>query len=199
LEFLTGESSTNAIVSAIFNVLIYLAIIPGMWVAMRSQPVVTGWLRRTHYSAALANPFVRFILWLALGYFFTLPLIDLLYWIENWIGLASTLGQGSLANSLLSNYFITIVLYLVVYGVVLWGLRSFWVRTGWPKMVARLLAAGGVASMITGILRNTQIPFSFLQVNLGGMGFFIGWAVALLVIIFVISLINLERQQSEKQ
>lgn len=188
----------SAIDSVIFNVLIYLAIFPGLWVAMRMEPVVIRSLKQTRLSALFSNRMARFFFWLALGYFFTLPLIDILYWIESWFGLFSTSGQSlTPTNFLLSSYFLGIILLAVVYGVVFYILRPFWNVPGAPFRIGRLLAVGGVASLIADIVRGSTIPFVFLQATLGQGGFFLGWVVALVVMVLIIALMNTERQLAE--
>ncbi len=185
----------SATLTAIINVVIYLAIIPGLWLAGIMQPSVTGWLKHTRFSGIFSRPVVRFILWLALGYFFTLPLIDLLYWLESWIGLFTTQGQAlTFSGVLLSSYFLGIVMLGVVYGIILSITRSFWKPGGQSINVGRLFATGGVSSLVADIVRGATLPFSFLQSVMGVTGFFVGWFLALVVLVLIIALMNSEFQ-----
>lgn len=196
--------TTNWIYSGM-SILGIAGILAGLWMAGRFLPTFINWIRPKVNNGLLSQPFVKIILWLALGGLFTLPLQDIVRWLANLVNLVF-LSVRPGANGITTSfglipfqayYGFSLLLMLAIYGIIIWVTtddlltaerfnrteRSFIVLT------IASLSYHAVSNIFTYIF-DIQLPSSLAQQNYGIAGFLFAVAIGFLILLLILLGLN---------
>jgi hypothetical protein len=183
------------------SILIFLATIPALWISGR---------------IILRNPIsqdrsTRLFLWLALGGFFLIALVDLISLLRDVISLAIPSDQNATVFPLFLGttswqvyVAIVIAMGIIIYSFAVYYGQQLILKQGLPVIKELTLSsleqgfivlglAGLFNHMIRGIVLNfiwLRIPMSTSISSEGYIGSFVGWIIALLVLAIVIIFMN---------
>lgn len=189
------------ILDSIVSIIIFLATIPALWVSGR---------------IILRNPIsgdhpLRLFLWLALGGFFLIPLVDLISYLRDLISLAFLSDQNLTeiplflgTTSWLQYSAIVIATGIIIYSFAIYYGRKLIAEHGFPVM--KELALGsleqgfivlGLAGLFNHMIRGVVINFIWMRTPVptgapsqGVIGSFVGWIIAFLVLALVLIFMN---------
>jgi hypothetical protein len=188
---------SNDFANLLFSLLSILAIIPALWVARRFLAVIVPRVKDGQMRLLLVKPAGQLILWLALGTIFLLPLLDILSWLSDLIGLlaggAAVRTGGDWVYTVLM-LILSAVVYLVVLrlGRPLLGEKP-WFRTQMEGVgrLEKLFVGLAVASLVSQMMKHVvnqvvlfPIPGQTQLIN-GGAGSVL-LAVGVGIILFVL-------------
>ncbi len=195
-------------VSSISNIIMFLAVIPALWVSGRI--ILRNFMSSDHA--------IILFLWLVLGGFFLIPLIDLLSYLRNLVLLIVSPDQNMMEMPLFLGTIawfwyaiISLVVAITIYAVAMIYGKRLLVEHGQPlieqlslndmeKAFTVLGLAGLLSSMIHGIvgnflwILNTE---SARTVTLGSWGVILGWVLGFLLLILAILLMNQRLDKEE--
>jgi hypothetical protein len=187
----------------IYSILSFLAIlcIPvGLWIAKKFFPTCINWLRSKVNNDLFSQATVKIIVWLVLGGLFTLPLLDIVKWLVNWVNIIFIpVGQSGMFTTFLgpipSNVYFgfMLVLMLVSYGVVFWFASNYLSTTGQLNQAQRIfvvlifasLLYRGVSNILIYIF-SLQFPPNFSLPNYGLTGFFSEVAGGIVILVLIL-------------
>jgi len=198
------------IVNSVSNLILFLAIIPALWVSGRI-------ILRNPFAA---NRAITLFLWLVLGGFFLIPLVDLLSYLRSLISLLVSPEENMMQVQLFlgtTSWFlysaISLVVAVAIYAVAIIYGKKVLTEHGQP-VIERLSLndmeqtflilglAGLLSSMIHGIvgnflwILNTE---STRTVTLGDWGVILGWVLGFFILIVAILLMNLKLENARDE
>ncbi len=191
--------NVQQLVLMIFTLLVLLAMILGLWVAAGLLPWLVSRIRAEALRGRVAEGPGRFLLWLALGGFFTAPLIDLLGALFGGVNLFLS-GPDQFVTpwgttSIFLYYLLSDLLLAAVYAGVLWFSRGLWARDEEPGRLPRLFCALGAASLVNRIISgipsrvvSLPLPSPIFPQAPGTAGFLVGWVIGLAVLVILLAL-----------
>lgn len=196
------------IVNSISNFILFLAVIPALWLSGRII------LRNPIHS----DRAIQVFLWLVLGGFFLIPLIDLLVYLRSLISLLVSPEENMMKVQLFlgtTSWFlysaISLVVAAAIYAVAIIYGRRFLIEHGQPVIEQLSLndmeqaftvlgLAGLLSSMIHGIVGNflgILDTGSARTVTLGHWGVILGWVLGFLILIVAILFMNQKLENAE--
>jgi hypothetical protein len=199
-----GENKmfTTVWMTTVLNILSILSIIIGLWIAGRILPMFIVAVDFEDLRDRLNRPFVRAVLWFALGTLLSFPLLDFVRLLGNLATyLISPLQQGRFTTILgtVSIVFYSsfhLLLMLVIYGAVLWLLSEIITLPGKLNQIERTLLSLSVASLVyRGILAiftqifSLQLPIGVSQ-DYGVPGFLLEILIGLFILIAIVVLLD---------
>jgi hypothetical protein len=191
------------------SILGIVGIVVGLWMAGRFLPIFINWIRPKANHSLLSQPFLKIILWLALGGLFTLPLQDIVRWLANLTNIVFlTVRPG--ANGITTAfglipfrayYGFSLFLMLAIYGMVIWVTSDYLPTVEQFNRIEQIFIILAIASLSYHAVSNiftyifdVQLPSSLAQQNYGIAGFLS--AVAIGFIILCLILLGLNRFMS---
>jgi len=196
------------ILSSISNFIIFLAVVPALWVSGRM--ILKN---ATQYDRA-----IQLFLWLVLGGFFLIPLIDLLSSLRSLVSLIVSPEENMLEMQLFlgrTSWFlysaINLVVAVAIYAVAIVYGRRFLTEYGRPvierlslndteQVFIILGLAGLLSSMIHGIIANFLWILNTeanRTVTLGDWGAILGWVLGFLMLLLAVLLMNQRLDKEE--
>lgn len=185
------------IVDFLMSVLIFLALVPALWISGRI--ILRNAIAEARYT--------RLFLWLVLGGFFLIPLTDLIAYLGQWILLAVPSDQGTTPVFLFlgSTTWLSYSILFTVTGLIIYAVGIYYGR----KVIAEgrlpvikdlsldaleqnfmvLGLAGLFSTMVRGVLLNflsIRFPAASGLPSLGLTGSLVGWILALIVLALVL-------------
>ncbi len=177
---------TIYLIYSIMSILAILCILVGLWIAGKFLPACINWICPKVQNDLLSQPFAKFILWLALGGLFTLPLLDFVRWLSNFANIVFVpVGQGENGFTTFLGlipfqvyYGFYLILIVVIYGIVVWSTMDF-LSTAEPfNQTERIFIILSIASLFYHAVSNIfsyifsfQLPSGLVQQNYGIPGF----------------------------
>jgi hypothetical protein len=189
------------IINTIFYILNFLAVIPGLWIAGLLLPSIISWIQVEQIKILISKGPGRYILWIALGQLFSWPILDILGWIHGWTQINNPGGEypsiiGYIPGSALT--IVPLALCFLVYGAVIWILRSIWRYAERDKRVERISMVFCLASLVYHLVVGTserlwlfQLPNPLSQANIGAAGALIGTVLGLIVLAIILLILNM--------
>jgi hypothetical protein len=188
------------------SILAVVCIAVGLWIARKFLPTCINWLRPKLNNDLLSRPLVQFMLWLAIGGLFTLPLLDFVRWLGNLANLA-LLPAGEVDNGL--NTFLGLIpsqayygfyaiLAVVIYGIVIWLSLDYLPANGQLDKTEHTFILLSIASLVYHGVSNIfsyvfafQNPIITFQPDVGSAGFTIEVAVGVAILLIILLGLNL--------
>jgi len=191
------------IVSSISNIIMFLAVIPALWVSGRI--IIRNPVSSDHS--------IMLFLWLILGGFFLIPMTDLLSYLRNLLSIIVSPDENMMEMPLFlgtTSWFwysiISLVVAITIYAIAFIYGRKLLMEHGQPLIEGLSLndveqafivlgLAGLLSSMIHGIVGNflwilNTDTGTARSMPLGPWGAILGWVLAFLILIVVILLMN---------
>jgi hypothetical protein len=190
-------------VSSILNILAVLGIIVGLWIAGRLFPALLTWLHSENRNGLFSRPLVKILLWLALGAFFTLPLLDFVGWLGNLVNVAFAPQEGGEFSTILGTVtgrvysIFPLFLMLAVYGIIVYLAKDYISIPGHFNQTERIFIVFGIASLVYQGVHNIfsqvfsfQLPIINVMQNYGLLGYLIEVLVGIAILTEILIGIN---------
>jgi hypothetical protein len=187
--------------NSILSILSILSVIAGLWIAGKLLPDLIAWFYSAYRNDLLFRPLIKILLWLGLGAFFTLPLLDFASWLGNLMNFA-LVPQGEFSTMLgtvsMRVYSIfLLLLMLAVYGIIVYFARDYMKTGGHFNQAERIFIVLSIASLVyRGVhsifiqIFTFQLPIINVTQNLGITGFFIEVLVGIAILTVTLIILN---------
>ena len=188
------------------SILAIPCIFVGFWVAARFLPALINWIQPKVNHDLISHPSVKFILWLALGGLFSLPLLDFvrgLGYLANIVFLAGGPADNGFSTFLglapsWAYYGFNFILVLVIFGIVIWFCSDFLSTGRQFNRAERTFIIFSIASLFYHGVSNIftyiftfQLPAGFIQQNYGIGGFILEVAIGFVILSLILLGVNL--------
>lgn len=190
---------------SIMSILAILCIFIGLLVARKFLPACLNWILPKVQNDLPSQPFTKFILWLALGGLFTLPLLDFLRWLGYFAdiifvpvgeaGNGFTTFLGMVPLRVYHGFYL--ILMVVIYGIVVWFITDFpsmaepYNHTGRIFIILSVasLFYRGVSTVFTYIF-SFQPPSGLVQQDYGIPGFLFEVVIGFVILFLILFGLN---------
>ncbi len=185
------------------SILALLSIFLGLWIARKFLPSSINWLHTKDRNDILSQPVAKFIIWLALGGLFTLPLLDFVRWLGYFANFVIvpvgqtggfTTSLGIIPSRLYYGFYL--ILMAIIYGIAVWYTKDYLSMDERFDRIERIFIGLSIASLVYHANSNIftyifafQLPSGVIQQNYGIPGFLIevvfGFAFLFLILLGV--------------
>ena len=190
-------------VGLILNFLGILGIIAGLWIAGRMLPAFISWLHSKYHNDLLYRPFVKILLWFALGVLFSLPLGDIIGWLRNLINVTLVPQAGGEFSTILGTVSgrvylsFYLILMLAIYGIIVYLSKDYISTSGNLDRTGRIFIILSIASLVYRGINNIfsqvfsfQFPAINIVQNYGNFGYLIEVLVGVAILIAILIGLN---------